>query len=85
MGRSHDAGDHGHRSGPPAGLARDAGYVPLDGPPELAYGRPIVVSGRLPDAERAEEVAVNEELAARAGLHLGSRLTVGVYRSDQFG
>ena len=61
------------------------GYVPLDGSPESTYGRPIVVSGRLPDADRADEVAVNEELAARAGLHLGSRLPVGVYGSDQFG
>ncbi len=61
------------------------GYVPLDGSPESTYGRPIVVSGRLPDADRADEVAVNEELAARAGLRLGSRLPVGVYGSDQFG
>ena len=61
------------------------GYVPLDGSPESTYGRPIVVSGRLPDADRADEVAVNEELASRAGLRLGSRLPVGVYGSDQFG
>ena len=61
------------------------GYVPLDGSPESTYGRPIVVSGRLPAADRADEVAVNEELAARAGLRVGSLLPVGVYRSDQFG
>jgi hypothetical protein len=34
------------------------GYVPLDGTPEETYGRPILVSGRLPDAARADEVAV---------------------------
>jgi hypothetical protein len=60
------------------------GYVPLDGSTEATYGRPIVVSGRLPDADQTDEVAVNEELAARADLRLGSRLPVGVYGSDQF-
>jgi putative ABC transport system permease protein len=44
---------------------------------------PVVISGRKPSADRADEVMVNEQEAKARGLHLGDRIGVGIYRSGQ--
>ena len=54
----------------------DPGGLPL-------WGEPILVDGRLPDERRADETAVDEELAARAGLRVGDRFPVTPYAADQ--
>lgn len=45
----------------------------VDGEPYVDQERPLVVEGRLPDPNRAEEVAVNEDLARALGVHAGDR------------
>src|SRR5512133_2163743 len=69
----------------PAHWHRQIGGVALDPGGSLAFGRPIVVAGRLPDERRAEEAAVDEELAARRHLRVGSRYRVGAFTIQQFG
>jgi hypothetical protein len=69
----------------PAHWHRQIGGLALDPGGSLAFGRPIVVAGRLPDERRAEEVAVDEELAARRHLRVGSRYRVGAFTLQQFG
>jgi ABC-type lipoprotein release transport system permease subunit len=60
------------------------GVASVDGDMESTFGRPIVVSGRLPRGDQRDEVAINEELAARHRLRVGSTLPVGVYSHSQF-
>ncbi|MET0901749.1 MAG: FtsX-like permease family protein [Acidimicrobiales bacterium] len=68
---------------------RDGGAVPvaaaayLDGLVQDLVGRPIVVEGRLPDAGAADEVAVDELLADRAGVEAGDELTFTTFLSDE--
>jgi hypothetical protein len=50
----------------------------------MAFGRPIMVAGRLPDERRPEEVAVDEELAGRRDLSVGSRYRVQAFTVEQF-
>jgi hypothetical protein len=57
--------------------------VPMDPGGSRIYGRPIVVAGRLPDERRPEEAAIDEELAARRRLGVGSSWRVGAYRPSQ--
>jgi ABC-type lipoprotein release transport system permease subunit len=60
------------------------GVASVDGDMESTLGRPIVVSGRLPRGDQRDEVAINEELAARRSLHVGSTMQLGVYSHSQF-
>jgi len=50
----------------------------------VVLGRPIMVAGRLPDERRPEEVAVDEELAGRHHLRVGSRYRVAAFTVEQF-
>jgi hypothetical protein len=61
------------------------GTVALDPGGSVAFGRPIVAAGRLPDERRPEEAAVDEELAERYHLRVGSRYRVGAFTLEQFG
>jgi ABC-type lipoprotein release transport system permease subunit len=71
----------------PAGSAgvrpRNLGLLPLDAGANLIYGHPIVVAGRLPDERQADEAVIDEELAARRHLWVGSVWRVGAYTSAQ--
>jgi hypothetical protein len=67
----------------PSGWHRQLGTVALDPGGSVAFGRPIVVAGRLPDERRPEEVAIDEELAARRGLRVGSSYRVRAFSMDQ--
>jgi MacB-like periplasmic core domain/FtsX-like permease family len=64
---------------------RQLGTVALDPGGSVAFGRPILVAGRLPDERRPDEVAVDEELAARRHLRVGSRVRVGAFTFAQLG
>src|SRR5215211_1284381 len=64
---------------------RQLGVVALDLGGGVALGRPITVAGRLPDERRPEEVAVDEELAARRHLRVGGRYRVGAFTLQQLG
>ena len=69
----------------PAGPRRQTAVVALDpGGGDLA-GRPMVIAGRLPREDRADEAAVDEELAQRRGLRVGSTYRIGTYTLAQFG
>lgn len=60
-----------------------ASSVALDPGGLRLFGSPIVTAGRLPRESDAGEVAVDEELALRARLRVGSMLTVRAYTEDQ--
>jgi hypothetical protein len=64
---------------------RQLGAVALDPGGSLAFGRPIVVAGRLADERRPDEAVVDEELAERRHLRVGSLYRVGIYTLRQFG
>jgi hypothetical protein len=68
-----------------SGRRRQLGLVPLDRDGADVLGRPIVVRGRTPDPDRAGEVAVDEELASRRHLRVGSDYAVAAYTKAQFG
>jgi hypothetical protein len=69
----------------PAHWHRQLGAVALDPGGSVAFGRPIVVAGRLPDERRPEEAVVDEELAARRHLRVDSRYRVTAFTLKQFG
>lgn len=63
---------------------RSLATLPLDpGGTEALVGRPIVVDGRWPDDDDPVGVAVDEELAARAGLAVGSSWRIAPYTFEQ--
>jgi putative ABC transport system permease protein len=64
---------------------RQLGRISLDPGGGAVFGRPIVVAGRLPDEDRAEEAAVDEELASRRRLRVGGRYRVAAFTLDQLG
>jgi hypothetical protein len=64
---------------------RQLGAIALDPGGSMAFGRPIVVAGRLPDERRTDEAVVDEELAKRRHLHVGSFYRVGINTLQQFG
>src|SRR5205814_370879 len=68
----------------PTGWATQIAYVPFDGTIPNPFGRPIVVDGRMPRADRAEEVAINEEMARRRHLRVGSHYDQKTFTADQF-
>jgi ABC-type lipoprotein release transport system permease subunit len=61
------------------------GALSLDPGASVAFGRPIVVAGRLADERRPDEAVVDEELAQRRHLRVGSRYRVGAFTLEQFG
>jgi hypothetical protein len=67
----------------PTGRRRDLGLLPMDAGGSQIFGRPIVVAGRLPDERQADEAVIDEELAARRHLGVGSRWRVGAYTAAQ--
>jgi ABC-type lipoprotein release transport system permease subunit len=67
----------------PTGRRRDLGLLPMDAGGSRIFGRPIVVAGRLADERQADEVVVDEELAVRRHLGVGSRWRVGAYTAAQ--
>ena len=69
----------------PSRWHRQLGTAALDPGGSVVLGRPIMVAGRLPDERRPDEVAVDEELAQRRHLRVGSRVRVGAYTSEQLG
>jgi hypothetical protein len=69
----------------PSGWRRQLGLLPLDRDGAEVFGRPIVVRGRTPNPDRAGEVAVDEELASRRHLSVGSDYAVAAYTKTQFG
>jgi hypothetical protein len=64
---------------------RRLAYLPLDPGGSAVFGRPIVVAGRLPADDQPDEVAIDEELAGRRHLWVGSHYRVGAYTTGQFG
>ena len=64
---------------------RQLGAVALDPGGSMVFGRPIVVAGRLADERRTDEAVVDEELAERRHLRVGSSYRVGIYTLQQFG
>jgi ABC-type lipoprotein release transport system permease subunit len=68
----------------PVGRRRDLGFLPMDPGVSRIAGRPIVVAGRLANEQRADEAVVDEELAARRHLRIGSIWRVGAYTTAQF-
>jgi FtsX-like permease family len=69
----------------PARWHRQLGAVALDPGGSVAFGRPIVVAGRLPHERRPEEAVVDEELAERRHLQVGSAYRVAAFTLKQFG
>jgi FtsX-like permease family len=69
----------------PTSPSRQLGWVGLDGTGAEVFGRPMVVAGRLPHPDRADEAAVDEEFAWRHDLRVGSAFRVGTYTRAQFG
>jgi hypothetical protein len=69
----------------PGGPSRQLGFVGLDRPGDVAFGRPRLVAGRLPRPDRPEKAAVDEEFAWRHGLQVGAVFRVGTYTRAQFG
>jgi ABC-type lipoprotein release transport system permease subunit len=67
----------------PTGRRRNLAILPMDAGGGWFYGRPIIVAGRLPDEREADEAAVDEELAARRHLRIGSVWQVGAYTGAQ--
>jgi hypothetical protein len=68
-----------------AGPSRQVAVVGLDRTGHEAFGRPMVVAGRVPRADRADEAAVDEEFAWRHGLRPGQSFRVGTYTRSQYG
>jgi hypothetical protein len=69
----------------PSRWHRQLGAVALDPGGSMAFGRPVMVAGRLPDERRPEEAVVDEELAKRRHLRVGSRYRVEAFTFEQFG
>jgi hypothetical protein len=59
-------------------------WIGLDGPGYEAFGDPILVAGRPPRSDQAEEAAVNEEFAWRHGLRPGAQFQLRTYTRAQF-
>jgi ABC-type lipoprotein release transport system permease subunit len=66
-----------------AGRRRNLAILPMDRGAGWFFGRPIMIAGRLPDDRQADEAAVDEELAARRHLRVGSVWQLGAYTGAQ--
>lgn len=69
----------------PSGWSTLLGVASIDAGIAETIGRPIVVTGRLPNADAADEIAINEEMAARHALRVGAAVPLGVFSREQFG
>ena len=69
----------------PADPSRPIALVGLDRPGHEALGRPLLVAGRWPRPDQAEEALVDEEFASRHDVHAGEPFQVGTYTRAQFG
>jgi ABC-type lipoprotein release transport system permease subunit len=58
-------------------------YVSIDDGGNAAIGHPFVVAGRLPHDDAIDEIAVDEELARDARLHVGSSYPVQAFTYEQ--
>jgi ABC-type lipoprotein release transport system permease subunit len=67
----------------PTSRRRNLAILPMDAGGGWFFGRPIMVAGRLPDERQADEAAVDEELAARRHLRVGSEWQLGAYSGAQ--
>jgi hypothetical protein len=67
----------------PSRLWHILGYLALDPRGSWMFGHPIMVAGRLFDERRADEAVVDEELAARRHLTVGSTWRLGAYTMAQ--
>src|SRR5262245_28429383 len=68
----------------PSGWRTVLGVAAIDSSVVETVGQPILVQGRLPQSDRADEVAINEEMADRHDLTVGAQLSLGAYGRDQF-
>lgn len=57
----------------------------VNGEPYVDQERPLVVEGRLPDPDRTDEVAVNEDFARALGLHAGDQFDLRTITPDGLG
>jgi hypothetical protein len=64
--------------------SRQLALVGLDRVGHEAFVSPMVVAGRPPNPDRADEAAVDEEFAWRHGLRVGAAFRVGTYTTAQF-
>jgi ABC-type lipoprotein release transport system permease subunit len=69
--------------GGPSGRHRRLATVGIDAGALGLFGRPIIVDGRMPDEDRADEVAIDEELAERVGLEPGDTYRIAAYEAAQ--
>jgi hypothetical protein len=69
----------------PSGWSTLLGVASIDAGMDETVGHPIMVAGRLPAADAADEIAINEEMAARHQLEVGDLVQLGAYSRDQFG
>ncbi len=67
----------------PAGRHRRLATVGVDPGALALFGRPIVLDGRMPDERRADEVAIDEEMADRVGLEVGDTYRMAAYEASQ--
>ena len=56
--------------------------IPADNRPENTIDRPLLLSGRLPDPRRKDEVLADRRALATLGIGLGDTLTVRLMRRD---
>src|SRR5262245_17240272 len=68
----------------PSGWRTVLGVAAIDSGVAETVGQPILVDGRLPRPDRADEIAINEEMAERHDLTVGARFSLGAYGRDQF-
>jgi hypothetical protein len=66
-----------------SGWRQNIAFASVDADLQRVFGRPIIVHGHLPAADRSNEIALNEEAATRRHLHLGSVVRLGVFTSAQ--
>jgi FtsX-like permease family len=66
-----------------SGRRTQIGLLAMDPGAGRLFGRPVVVAGRLPHEDVAEEVAIDEELTARRHLGVGSVYHARVYTAAQ--
>jgi hypothetical protein len=66
-----------------AGWGRNLAALPMDPGAGWVFGHPIVVAGRLADDRQADEAVIDEELATRRHLAVGSVWRVGAYTLAQ--
>src|SRR4051794_34785874 len=67
----------------PGGRRRLLVWIGIDPGSLSLMGRPMMISGRLPRDQAADEIAIDEELARDAGLQVGSQYRLRAYTVGQ--